>query len=242
MLIGIEKVSYLFARCQVYNTLYLGKDYGPTLASTAQLEITLIALYSESLSLLAHLVTLAKRTTAQRSFHALLNPVGLSERITKLEKLEWRIEADASNCERESKSSSDAAWTERFEIIQRLLNQQIVLSEAERTRYLDDCRTNERFEILQWISDIQYETDHYNARRGRTDGTGAWLLADQVYRDWRTTSASICLWLHGKRKWFSSINNNKFFCLTSRSSRRRENQAFHKGGRQLAWREGGAVK
>ncbi|KAH6962404.1 hypothetical protein BKA56DRAFT_560140 [Ilyonectria sp. MPI-CAGE-AT-0026] len=198
MLIGSEKVCCLLARCQTYRKLYLDVESYRAVESATQLEETLICLYAQILSLLAHLVALTNRSLGRRMIHAISNPSGLSEWITKLENLEWRIEAEASNCERESRSSADAAWNQRYGNMEQLLSQHILLSKEERTRFLAECRADERFEILLWISDIQYEADHYNARSGRTDGTGEWLLADQVYRDWRTTSASICLWLHGK--------------------------------------------
>lgn len=199
MLVGTEKSTCLLARCQMYRKLYLDQDTDG-LTSAHQLGEALTCLYAEILSLLAHLVQLTNRSPTQRSMHATFNPAGLSESITKLEKLEWRIDAEASNCERESRLLSDSAFAGKFEAMQCLLEQQILLSEAEKAQFLKDCQGNERFEILQWISEIPYETDHYNVRSGRTEGTGEWLLTDRVYQDWRTTSASICLWLHGIRR------------------------------------------
>jgi hypothetical protein len=62
---------------------------------------------------------------------------------------------------------------------------------------LDD---DERCKMFQWISDIPYETDHYNARRGRVYGTGDWLLINPSYVSWRNQITSTLLWLNGIRE------------------------------------------
>lgn len=200
MLIGTEKTSYLLVRCQVYRKLYLDGVNGNNLESVPLLARTLVALYSEILSMLSHLIKLTNRSLAKRSLHATLNPSELSGRITKLETLESRIEAEASNCEREARSLSDYKRDKQFETLRTLFSRHLLLAEGERSRYFRVCEENERCEILQWISKVQYEADYYNAQSGRTAGTGQWLLDDAVYQDWRKTSASICLWLHGIRK------------------------------------------
>ena len=59
--------------------------------------------------------------------------------------------------------------------------------------------------ILQWISSIPYEDNHKTASQGRTEGTGQWLLQHQRYLEWRKSSASMILWLHGFREltWYA---------------------------------------
>jgi ankyrin repeat domain-containing protein 50 len=64
----------------------------------------------------------------------------------------------------------------------------------------DKLNETERLEILAWVSDIPYKSNHYTASRGRTGGTGEWLLIHERYREWRESSASMILWLHGSRK------------------------------------------
>lgn len=59
---------------------------------------------------------------------------------------------------------------------------------------------SERRTILNWISDIPHEDNHFFARQGRTIGTGEWLLRDERYREWRASSTSKILWLHGVRE------------------------------------------
>jgi hypothetical protein len=62
---------------------------------------------------------------------------------------------------------------------------------------LEDSR---RIKILTWASSIPYEDNHYTARQEHVDSTGEWLLKHEMYREWRGSSASMILWLHGIRK------------------------------------------
>lgn len=200
MLIGSEKVSYLLARCQIYKKLYLSEPEDAEYESAALLRKTLVDLYAAILRFLVYLMKLATNSSARRGLHATLNPNRLSERLSHLETLESKIETEASNCERETRALCDAAWNRKMDDMHNILSRHVLLSEEEREKHFEACALEERCAILQWISDIQYEADLYNARMGRTEGTGQWLLDDPVYHDWRTTSASICLWLHGIRK------------------------------------------
>ena len=64
----------------------------------------------------------------------------------------------------------------------------------------DEYEVDKRNKILSWVSDIPYEEIHYVARKGWTNGTGKWLLDHERYVEWRASSTSTILWLHGMRK------------------------------------------
>jgi hypothetical protein len=57
-----------------------------------------------------------------------------------------------------------------------------------------------RNKILKWISTIEYKKHHQNAKEGLLEGSGKWLLSKKEFREWRSSSASGILWLHGIRK------------------------------------------
>lgn len=57
--------------------------------------------------------------------------------------------------------------------------------------------------ILDWLSRVDYEKDHQGAKNDRLEGTCGWLFEKQAFLEWRASSASGILWLHGDRK----INN-----------------------------------
>uniref|UniRef100_A0A0W0FZH6 Nephrocystin 3-like N-terminal domain-containing protein n=1 Tax=Moniliophthora roreri TaxID=221103 RepID=A0A0W0FZH6_MONRR len=51
--------------------------------------------------------------------------------------------------------------------------------------------------ILDWISSLPYQEYHNHHKRDVLQGTGSWLLEDQVYKDWKNSNNSSLLWLHG---------------------------------------------
>ncbi|KAI3600420.1 hypothetical protein WG66_001747 [Moniliophthora roreri] len=51
--------------------------------------------------------------------------------------------------------------------------------------------------ILDWISSLPYQEYHNHHKRDVLQGTGSWLLEDQVYMDWKNSNNSSLLWLHG---------------------------------------------
>src|SRR5690606_1209877 len=57
-----------------------------------------------------------------------------------------------------------------------------------------------RVKILKWISPLHYEDYHNIARSGYTRDTGLWLFRHSKYKEWRGSSASMVLWLHGIRR------------------------------------------
>lgn len=61
--------------------------------------------------------------------------------------------------------------------------------------------SSECLSILKWISSVRYDDNHFFASQGRISGTGAWLLRHELYREWRVSSASVMLWLHGDREY-----------------------------------------
>ena len=58
----------------------------------------------------------------------------------------------------------------------------------------------ERLWILLWLSNVQYKKHHQGISKGLLEGTGSWLLGKPQYIEWRNSSASSVLWLHGIRR------------------------------------------
>ena len=62
----------------------------------------------------------------------------------------------------------------------------------------DNLQESERHSILNWLSmQPSYIQHHDAAKRGILEGTGTWLLRDDLLLDWQRSSASSILWLHG---------------------------------------------
>ena len=54
-----------------------------------------------------------------------------------------------------------------------------------------------RIKILDWLSPLPYTQHHIYSRRNKLKGTGQWFLDDNCVRQWRESSVSSILWLHG---------------------------------------------
>ena len=61
----------------------------------------------------------------------------------------------------------------------------------------DGLNDDERLNILQWLSPVQYKKHHEQARKDILSGTGAWLLQERQLLNWQVSSASSIIWLHG---------------------------------------------
>ena len=89
---------------------------------------------------------------------------------------------------------------------------QIQLSQLDLKRFLDDtsARTvsnlealrddlvqNQKQRILQWLSTIPCHQHHDSMKSDLLYDSGRWLLSSPEYLDWKTSSSSDIIWLHG---------------------------------------------
>jgi ankyrin repeat domain-containing protein 50 len=211
LLIGVEKVTYLTNRCKVYETIYLHDkqsgqavtDLKPAMKNpesavtnlelaVANLKSALVTLYAAMLRFLATANRLYEKSFGTRAIHGILNPDEVASFVDECQKLETRVDIEASNCER------ICGQTGRGNLAG--LQEPIMRTDSRVAALYDRLNESERLEILAWVSDIPYESYHYTACKGRTGKTGEWLLRHELYRDWRGSSASMILWLHGIRR------------------------------------------
>ena len=196
LLIGVEKVAYLINRCKIYETLYLpNKQFGQAgidpEPAVANLESALVTLYATMLRFLATASRLYDKSFGARAVRGILNVEEVTDFVAECQRLETRVDIEASNCDRTCSQTTHKKLAS--------LQEPIMRTDFRVAALYDKLNESERCEILTWVSDIPYESNHYTARRGRTDGTGEWLLRHDRYREWRGSSASTILWLHGIR-------------------------------------------
>jgi hypothetical protein len=206
LLIGVEKVTYLISRCKIYEFLYLhDKQSRPVVVENLELEnlkLGLIELYAVILQFLAKANRLYKSFGA-RALHGILNPDEVVGFTNKCEKLETRVDIEAGNCERLYSRTVHANLDECGERLKQLLvdlQKPILRTDYRVAALYDGLNESERSDILNWLSNIQYEKNHCTASEGRTSGTGTWLLEHERFRYWRGSSSSTILWLHGIRR------------------------------------------
>lgn len=200
LLIGVERVVCLINRCKIYEILYI-HDKQPGKAQE-NLESALVALYAAMLRFLADANRLYTRSGV-RVFYGILNPDQVVGFIKECDELEIRVDIEASNCERTYSRTERAKMDERGERFKQLLvdlREPIMRVDSRVAALFSRSNETESCNILTWISSIPHKKNHLTARGGRTNGTGKWLLTNARYQDWRRSSSSTILWLHGIRR------------------------------------------
>ncbi len=201
LLVGLEKVSHLVSRCNMYEALYRTSMQGEE--ALTDLERSLVGLYTVILEFLATASRFVAKCGPLRAVHAVFNPDEVAKFVEDCEKQALSLEAAASNCERALQQHAHTAHSADIAQLQLLLaklHAPLVRVDDHIEALLVRSSESERCAILQWVSSIPYESNHFAAKKGRTHGTAEWILAHSKFREWRATSASTLLWLHGIRK------------------------------------------
>jgi hypothetical protein len=216
LLIGAEKVTYLINRCKIYEILYLhDKQPRPVVLDNLvseklaldNLKVALVELYAVILQFLAKANRLYE-SFSTRVLHGIMDTDEVVGFSNKCEKLETRVDIEAGNCDRlydwTAHTKIDEC-RERFKQLLVDLEKPIMRTDSRVAALYDGLNESARCDILNWLSSIQYEKNHRTAREGRTNGTGKWLLEHERFRDWRRSSSSTILWLHGIRRFLLYI-------------------------------------
>ena len=61
----------------------------------------------------------------------------------------------------------------------------------------DQLTTDSRRQILDWLSPLQYKTQHLTVKQGRMPTSGGWMFQSNEFQGWQNSSVSETLWLHG---------------------------------------------
>lgn len=205
LLVSVEKVTCLVNRCTVYESLY---KFGVSRDSRQErvllnFQAALTRLYVTVLRIL----TLAHRLLAQnivkRTLHAVFSAGDLSNLLATCEELERAVDIEAQNCERVRSHESDTDARDLLERTLELLeslNRPILRTDDRVAHYLERVNTRERLKVLDWVSSVRYGKNHDSVAEQRTKNTCEWLLKRNSYLEWKDTSSSMILWLHGTGK------------------------------------------
>lgn len=207
LIIGVEKMIYLVNRCKIYEVLYLTNlklvqdDRG---AQTIEnLKSALVELYAVMLSFMAFAIQLYHKRSIAKAMDAVLKPTKATEFMKELETREKRVDAEAENCELLHGHAVQQSLGERASKLNGLLSEikkPILRTDSRVADLWMTLNEDEHSTILQWTSQVSYEENHYVACEKRTPQTGLWILRHGLYSEWRNSSASTILWLHGIRK------------------------------------------
>ncbi|MCJ1379453.1 hypothetical protein MMC17_002554 [Xylographa soralifera] len=193
----MERVVNLISRCTVYELLYL---QGTIIEqSEKNLENALISMYITILRFLATVKRLYQSST-QRVLHGFLDPDLVIGFVNKCQELEIILDIEAGNCERVISKTAHIQLVQDGRRLKLLLDEmQVPLMhiDVQVTAVYDQLQESERQKILEYLSSISYEANHYAARDGRTKGTGRWILEHQRFREWQDSDEFSILWLYG---------------------------------------------
>lgn len=202
LLIGLERVAYIINRSKIYELLYLQRI---SEQAHLNLESALAALYAHILKFLATANKLYSKNIGSRIAHGILNPDEVVNFVEKCTPLEDRVDIEANICENTYNRGVNTEFTNHAKEFKRLLvdlKEPIMRVDYRVAAMFVKLNESEQSDILRALSSIPYEDSHKTARQGRTNGTGRWLLNHERYREWRGSSASMILWLHGFRRCF----------------------------------------
>ncbi|OCK79032.1 hypothetical protein K432DRAFT_300680, partial [Lepidopterella palustris CBS 459.81] len=188
---GMELISNLIGRYAIFEQLYLNTQ----LKTYTGLEKTLVELYKRVMEYLSKAKRFYSRSTAARlARNIILDAKGdfdsLLQRIVEQQReVDYYASLADAECQRAN-----------FEDLKQFL--------AIFGRYSKDMHSkisvlHEHHEeqnmsaILEWLSPVPYIDHHNNIHKDRLEGSGLWLFRKQQYQDWRESSCSSILWLHG---------------------------------------------
>jgi hypothetical protein len=207
------------SRCHIYETLYRTNLHGEVALSN--MEKSLVALYSVIRQFLSTTIALFEKRTVGRALYAVVHPAKIEEFIATCDVMERRLESDIDNCERVHQRTHDDSRTAQMRSLLADLRAPLVRIDARLEALFERSNATEQCSILQWVSNVPYESDHYAAKEGQTDGTTEWILQHPIFREWRSSSASTLLWQHGIRTLVLPLLDTRHLVLSLDTDARR---------------------
>jgi ankyrin repeat domain-containing protein 50 len=196
----MDTATFLILRCNVYEQLYLSVT--PSLdaeQALVNLRQSILELYTELLSFISVAARRYERHSAATVLKDMLSGDDLSRRLQLLSQLETRVNIEATLCGRALDDYAQRRLGQSYHVLRDMLNSRLAEIDDRLAAVWENVEESERRDILQWISEVAYESDHYNARSDRTPGTGEWLLRHPTFVEWAENYTSTILWLHGIR-------------------------------------------
>ena len=206
LLTGVERITFLISRCQIFEAFYLGReqfDQEDWKQAVVNLTSALVTLYAAMLTFLGSAIRAYNQSAIIRTLCAIWDSNEVTAFLDKCQELEDKVTLAVGDCDRIYTHHIQASTEEHIQRLKQILNDlqtPILRTDSRVAALFEKQEKSERQSILEWISGIHYEDNHQFARQGRTSGTGEWLLQDERYREWRASSASMILWLHGDRE------------------------------------------
>ncbi|KAL8876448.1 MAG: hypothetical protein Q9198_005357 [Flavoplaca austrocitrina] len=215
---GLETVTSHITRCQIYEHLYLSRSS----SARADLEAHLLRHYAVILTYLAAARRYYTKSTVRRlggsvfetsdSVDACLSNIAAGrdevERCARLIDSELfrginsavsrtQVSVNAIATDLISVSTSQDSHYQSLKAIMSSFEQPILRAAAQVSAIHASLAKEERRKILAWLSTVQYREHHRTSYNAVMPGSGAWLQKKPEFVDWKGSSASSILWIHG---------------------------------------------
>ncbi|RPB20958.1 hypothetical protein L211DRAFT_462101, partial [Terfezia boudieri ATCC MYA-4762] len=196
-----EYLGNLIVRCVAYEELYLGESKPRNYSS---LKLAVEKLYLEILKFLVETAKHLNRTKLGSVLRAILEPEAIREILQGIKSHEQQLAAELELAQRNVAQTNFAVTQSVAEHNHKQLTQLLDDLEKPIQRVVSDLQAcyqsvqaKTRKNVLNWITNTEYEAPHHLALQGLLEDTGKWFFDRTEYKEWRSASASSMLWLHG---------------------------------------------
>lgn len=196
---GLEIVTDVMARYELIEQLYLHPTAVSSSLDLQHLSGCVLKVYTIILRYLAKARKFWSENTAKRMAKALLNNMeaehrSLQSAITTSDDETYRTITLLGN--QQSIDVSNAVQKALLSLQEETTMPLIRIAQniADMNDKLD---SNQRREVLHWLSTVPCESQHREAARKIVPGTGQWLLNYAELLEWQRSSSSAIFWLHG---------------------------------------------
>ncbi|KAI1128059.1 hypothetical protein F5Y10DRAFT_292341 [Nemania abortiva] len=215
VIISLENIASIVAQCHIIEAVYLGgRELNPPELS-AQVAESVISLYAAILQYLADIIEyfalgaekriLRSIRQSQEDFQAKYSPIthalenfgrltGIAQAANLRHGLNLIRNIEKQLRDKNIQDEKERGWL-KSSIEQ--LQQPIDRIDTGLQEIRSGLERHKRDEILKAISTIPYGTHHKTSRNGILKGSGEWFLQRLEFYEWRASSYSSVIWLHG---------------------------------------------
>ncbi|PYI01810.1 hypothetical protein BO78DRAFT_473056 [Aspergillus sclerotiicarbonarius CBS 121057] len=184
---GISKVVIVMSRGLVYEHEIRQSQDGYHDVNMKNFEESLVKLYERVLTFQVLISEHYEKGSLHRTWDSIWN----SDVVTAFDKDTVQLQLDleqeaAANSRIRSQDGFNRILESNMELRKQLLKLIGQIEDAKR-----------RQEILAWFSNVPYEDQHDEAKKGLAKGTGRWVFQRPEFESWQTSRKRRILWLNG---------------------------------------------
>lgn len=201
---GLETVAKVVAQYKIVEKLYLRRPS----EGAAELQDSVVDLYALVLKFLIRAQQFYSKNTVKRIFKDVFDLRNKFQGyLDSVEKQQMQVKKyvdlvdthQRKNLEEglETLTLEEKVNFDRLKKTLEDLQGPISRMETQLEDVRDNLKTEQRQEILHWLSPIPYMQHHVQSKRDILPGTGSWFLNDDRLIQWRNSSSSSIIWLRG---------------------------------------------